>query len=101
VQGSTVSAGTSAFERQRKMGTPRGFRDISTTYQLAYVTTDGHVQVRKIGSRLWEILARGGVSVYETAKEAALKQARKLASTAPKRSTGKRSVRRAKQKARR
>ena len=96
------------------MSTPKGFRDISTTYQLAYVTTNGNVQVRKIGSRLWEILARGGVSVYETAKEAALKQARKLASTGVKGKAGtgvkgkawtgvkgKAGTRRAKRKARR
>jgi hypothetical protein len=78
------------------MGTPRGFRDISTTYQMAYSTIDGSVQVRKIGSRLWEILGRGGLSVYETAKEAALKQARKMALARPKAG-----VRRAKRKARR
>jgi hypothetical protein len=72
------------------MGTPRGFKDISTTYQLAYMSTNGNVQVRKIGTRLWEILARGGVSVYETAKEAALKQARKLAGPPSKRKAGKR-----------
>jgi hypothetical protein len=77
------------------MGTPRGFRDISTTYQLAYMSTDGNVQVRKIGTRLWEILARGGVSVYETAKGAALKQARKLAGSPSKRKTGKRVKRKA------
>jgi hypothetical protein len=83
------------------MGTPRGFRDISTTYQLAYATIDGNVQVRKIGVRLWEILSRGGVSVYETAKKAALQQARKLTASPPKRKAGARNVRRVKRKVRR
>ncbi len=78
------------------MDTPRGFKDISTTYQAAYITTDGNVQVRRIGVRLWEILVRGGVaatggsSIYETSKDAALTLARKLASPL-KRKTGGRS----------
>ncbi len=61
--------------------TPSGFTDISTTYQLAYQTYDGNVEVRKIGERLWEILSRGGVAVYETAKQAALERALRLAAT--------------------
>jgi hypothetical protein len=58
---------------------PSGLRDISTTYQLAYETYDGKVQVRKIGSRLWEILARGGATLYEKSKPEALERAFQLA----------------------
>lgn len=83
------------------MDTPRGFKDISTTYQVAYATTDGNVQVRRIGVRLWEILARGGVSVYETSKDAALKQARKFSFRSPHRKAGAHSVRKVKRKAER
>ena len=58
---------------------PSGFKDISTTYQRAYVTYDGNVQVRKIGDRLWEVLSRGGVALYETSKQVALDLALRLA----------------------
>lgn len=62
--------------------TPSGFTNISTTYQLAYQTYDGNVQVRKIGARLWEILPRGGASVYEKSKPAALERAFQLSASA-------------------
>ncbi len=61
--------------------TPSGFTNISTTYQQAYQTYDGNVQVRKIGDRLWEILPRGGASVYEKSKPAALERAFQLAAS--------------------
>jgi len=61
--------------------TPAGFTNISTTYQIAYQTYDGNVQVRKIGDRLWEILPRGGASVYEKSKPAALERAFQLAAS--------------------
>jgi hypothetical protein len=64
------------------MATPIGFTNISTTYQSAYETYDGNVQVRKIGDRLWEILPRGGASIYETSKQAALERAFQLAASA-------------------
>jgi len=54
---------------------PKGMRDISTTYQHAYATLDGNVQVRQIGKRLWEILPRGGAAQFEKSKEAALARA--------------------------
>jgi hypothetical protein len=62
--------------------TPLGMRNISTTYQAAYETYDGNVQVRKIGDRLWEVLPRGGASFYEKAKKDALERAFQLASSA-------------------
>jgi hypothetical protein len=62
--------------------TPIGFTNISTTYQLAYQTYDGNVQVRKIGDRLWEILPRGGAKIYEKSKQAALERAFQLAGSA-------------------
>jgi hypothetical protein len=58
--------------------TPKGMRDISTTYQRAYATLDGDVQVRQIGRALWEILPRGGSAQFEKSKEAALDRARQL-----------------------
>jgi hypothetical protein len=58
---------------------PSGFTNISTTYQLAYQTYDGDVQVRKIGERLWEVLPRGGTAIYEKSKKAALERAFQLA----------------------
>lgn len=58
--------------------TPKGMRDISTTYQRAYATLDGNVQVREIGKRLWEILPRGGSAQFEKSKEAALDRAYQL-----------------------
>lgn len=58
---------------------PSGFTDISTTYQHAYQTYDGNVQVRQIGDRLWEILPRGGAAIYEKSKQAALERAFQLA----------------------
>ena len=58
---------------------PLGMRNISTTYQEAYQTLDGNSQVRRIGERLWEILARGGVAVYEKTKGAALLRGFELA----------------------
>lgn len=61
--------------------TPSGFTNISTTYQIAYQTYDGDVQVRKIGDRLWEILPRGGASVYEKSKPAALERAFQLSAS--------------------
>ena len=60
---------------------PTGMRNISTTYQLAYETYDGNVQVRKIGERLWEILPRGGALVYEKSKPAAVERAFQLAAS--------------------
>jgi hypothetical protein len=60
---------------------PTGLRNISTTYQIAYETYDGNVQVRKIGDRLWEVLPRGGASVYETSKPAAIERAFQLAAS--------------------
>ena len=62
---------------------PTGLRNISTTYQLAYETYDGNVQVRKIGARLWEILPRGGALVYEKSKPAAIERAFQLAASRP------------------
>ena len=61
--------------------TPAGLRNISTTYQLAYETYDGNVQLRRIGDRLWEVLPRGGASVYETSKPAAIERAFQLAAS--------------------
>lgn len=58
---------------------PIGMRNISTTYQLAYETLDGKVQVRKIGERLWEILSRSGAATYEKSKQAALERGFELA----------------------
>jgi len=70
--------------------TPAGMRNISTTYQPAYETYDGNVQVRRIGERLWEILPRGGASVYEKSKPAAIERAFQLAaSTSARRATRK------------
>ena len=60
---------------------PAGMRNISTTYQLAYETYDGNVQVRKIGDRLWEILPRGGASVYEKSRPTAIERAFQLAAS--------------------
>ena len=65
--------------------TPSGFSNISTTYQIAYVTYDGNVQVRKIGDRLWEVLPRGGAAIYEKSKPAALERAFQLAASRPSR----------------
>jgi hypothetical protein len=62
--------------------TPAGFTNISSTYQLAYQTYDGNVQVRKIGDRLWEILPRGGATIYEKSKQGALERAFQLAGSA-------------------
>jgi hypothetical protein len=61
--------------------TPSGFTNISTTYQLAYQTYDGNVQVRKIGDRLWEILPRGGAAIYEKSKQSAFERAFQLAAS--------------------
>jgi hypothetical protein len=72
---------------------PIGFTNISTTYQLAYQTYDGNVQVRKIGARLWEVLPRGGASIYEKSRKDALERAFQLAGSA--------AARRATRKARR
>jgi hypothetical protein len=58
--------------------TPKGFRNISTTYQRAYATLDGFVQVREIGNRLWEVLPRGGSAQFEKSKLAALDRAHQL-----------------------
>jgi hypothetical protein len=68
-------------------------RNISTTYQLAYETYDGNVQVRNIGKRLWEILPRGGASVYETSKPAAIERAFQLAAARPERRATRRATR--------
>lgn len=59
---------------------PAGMRNISTTYQIAYETYDGNVQVRKLDDRLWEILPRGKASFYEKSKPAAIERAFQLAS---------------------
>ena len=69
--------------------TPPGMNNISTTYQIAYATYDGNVQVRKIGERLWEILPRGGASFYEKSKPAALERAFQLAGARARRTTRK------------
>jgi len=58
--------------------TPRGFRNISTTHQLAYATLDGGVQLRQIGARLWEVLPRGGSAQFVKSKEAALDRVHQL-----------------------
>jgi hypothetical protein len=62
-------------------------RNISTTYQIAYETYDGNVQVRKIGTNLWEILPRGGAAVYEKSKPEAIERAFQLAAARPVRRT--------------
>jgi hypothetical protein len=61
---------------------PIGFTNISTTYQLAYQTYDGNVQVRKVGDRLWEVLPRGGAALFEKSKQGALERAFQLAGAA-------------------
>jgi hypothetical protein len=71
-----------------------GMRNISTTYQEAFQTLDGTVQVRKIGSRLWEILARGGAAVYEKSKPAALLRGFELAAAVSRRSATRKKGRR-------
>jgi hypothetical protein len=58
---------------------PIGMRNISTTYQEAYETLDGNAQVRKIGKRLWEVLARGGAAIYAKTKPEALAEGFELA----------------------
>jgi hypothetical protein len=65
--------------------TPKGIygssfemRNISTTYQRAYATLDGSVQVREVGKRLWEILPRGGSAQFEKSKLAAFDRAYQL-----------------------
>jgi hypothetical protein len=57
---------------------PSGFTNISTTYQTAYQTYDGNVQVRRIASRLWEVMPRGGATIYETSRPEALERAFQL-----------------------
>lgn len=57
---------------------PRGFRDVSTTHQQAYVSLDGDVNVRQIGARLWEVLRRGRPAFYEKSKVAALDHAMRI-----------------------
>jgi hypothetical protein len=69
-------------------------RNISTTYQLAYETLDGNVQVRRIGDRLWEILARGTAAVYEKSEPAAIKRGFELAASVTRRRTRKKGRRR-------
>lgn len=61
---------------------PAGLRNISTTYQLAYETYDGNVQLRKLGPRLWEVLPRGGARIFEKSKDAAVERAFQLAASA-------------------
>ena len=73
--------------------TPAGMKDISTTYQVAYETYDGNVQVRQLSSRLWEILPRGGASIYETSKPAAIERAFQLAASRNARGTRRRARR--------
>ena len=60
---------------------PKGFRDISTTYQRAFMTLDGNVQLRQIGRTLWEILPRGGSAEYAASKEAGVDRANQLTYT--------------------
>lgn len=69
------SAGHSTRAHATISKAPPGMRNIATTYQLAYETYDGDVQVRKIGDRLWEVLPRGGASFYEKSRKAALERA--------------------------
>jgi hypothetical protein len=73
---------------------PIGMRNISTTYQEAYQTLDGNAQVRKIGERLWEILARGGAAVYEKSKQAALTRGFELAAAVSRRAVTRKKGRR-------
>lgn len=72
------SAGHSTRAHATVAKAPPGMRNIATTYQLAYETYDGDVQVRKIGDRLWEILPRGGASFYEKSRQTALERAFQL-----------------------
>lgn len=67
------------------MDDPVGMENISTTYQEAYRTLDGNAQVRRIGDRLWEILARGCAAVYEKSKPAAIKRGFELAASVSRR----------------
>jgi hypothetical protein len=60
---------------------PKGFRNISTTYQQAYATLDGNVQIRQIGRTLWEVLPRGGSAQFEKSKEGAFRRATDLTFT--------------------
>jgi hypothetical protein len=69
-------------------------RNISTTYQEAYQTLDGNAQVRKIGDRLWEILARGGAAVYAKSKAEALTRGFELAAAASRRGASRKKGRR-------
>jgi len=65
---------------------PLGMRNISTTYQEAYETLDGNAQVRRIGPRLWEVLARGGAAMYAKSKPEALSEGFELAARVSRRS---------------
>ena len=73
-----------------KARAPLGMRDISTTYQEAYETLDGNAQVRKIGDRLWEILARGGAAIYAKSKPEALREGFELAARVSRRGASRR-----------
>ena len=72
------AAGRSTHAHATVAKAPPGMRNIATTYQLAYETYDGDVQVRKIGDRLWEVLPRGGASFYEKSRQAAIERAFQL-----------------------
>jgi hypothetical protein len=74
--------------------TPPGMQDISTTYQRAYQTLDGNAQVRKIGDRLWEILARGKAAVYEKSEPVAVERGFQLAAAVSRREASRRKRRR-------
>ena len=71
----------------KHIAAPSGFRNISTTHQIAYETYAGDVQVRKLSSKLWEVLPRGAAVFYEASKKEALERAFQLsAGVASKRS---------------
>lgn len=76
------------------MGDPVGMRNISTTRQEAYQTLDGNAQVRRIGERLWEILARGYATVYEKSKPAAIERGFELAASVSRRQASRKKGRR-------
>lgn len=73
---------------------PPGMQDISTTYQTAYQTLDGNAQVRKIGERLWEILARGKAAIYEKSEPVAVERGFQLAAAVSRRKALRRKRRR-------
>jgi len=57
----------------------RGFRNVSTPHQAAFITEGGEAKISQISPRRWKVLPRGGEAYEVSGKQEAIEEARGIA----------------------